>query len=184
MHFGEMDLENTPFYKSIDLSEVPDWDYGNAFIFDDGDPYGPWFGIYDDQTVDAYYLSGYYDDPVITDLDNSIFLLDMPPLGWVIKFAPNDQNTSSISESIIAQNEEFNFHAFIDLDILNWTVDNNFYSSNDNTLASIYNLLGKKVYCQNHEVNNNKIPVADLTRGQYCLILESGKRRMSTLFIR
>ncbi len=78
LHFGEIDLANSPFY-----------DPAKGFVFEDGESYGPWLGIGNDDATDVYYLTNTFTDPVvITSEDSSSVILEVPPAGQYVRFSP------------------------------------------------------------------------------------------------
>lgn len=89
-HFGDTDLSATPFYSEE-----------TGFVWEDGESYGPWIGIInDDSESEVYYISGTNDSIfLITDSDNADIYFDVPVIGQYFRFTP-DEVTSVPTEEI------------------------------------------------------------------------------------
>jgi len=94
-HFGDTDLSETPFYSEE-----------TGFVWEDGESYGPWIGIInDDSESEVYYISGTNDSIfLITDSDNADIYFDVPVIGQYFRFTP-DEVTDIQTEQISKLNE-------------------------------------------------------------------------------
>jgi len=80
IHFGEIDLANTPYYSETD-----------GFIWDNGESYGPWIGIANNNESEVYFVSGTNSDiNVITNSDSIDIFYDIPPYGNYFRFTPDE----------------------------------------------------------------------------------------------
>ena len=85
LHFGDIDLANCSYYFP-----------GLGFSFDNEDPegniYGPWVGINNNDTSESACFSGDHSVPdlIYDDFDNIDVLTSIPPEGFVVQFSPSD----------------------------------------------------------------------------------------------
>lgn len=80
IHFGEIDLANTSFYSDT-----------SGFIWSDGESYGPWVGIANNDLSKVYFVSGTNTNiSVMTTVDSANIFYDIPPYGRYFRFTPTN----------------------------------------------------------------------------------------------
>jgi len=162
IHFGEIDLENTPFYNEI-----------TGFVWSDGESYGPWMAILNMDLTEVYYITGTIDNiSIVTMEDSADILLGVPEFGRYFRWMPDEISAININKK--TENNDFI--------ICNNPADNymGIIFKNDSFLDSdleIFSLNGKLV--KRHRINKSReqIDVVDLSKGIYFIKLKDKNSR-------
>lgn len=155
-HFGETDLTNTPFYSET-----------NGFIWEDGESYGPWIGIInDDSESEVYFLSGTNDDIIlITDDDYSDIFYDVPVNGQYFRFTPDE--ITSIQTEQISRKFDIMIYPNPVYDYFSLKIKNEDNSLLNKTEVKIFSTTGKLVKSLKIKSQIEKINVSHLPSGVY-----------------
>ena len=168
LHFGEIDLENSPYYQE-----------GVGLFWDDGDVYGPWIGINTTTESEGVYYSGTYQSPtIITDPDSFDILYNIPPDGWILRWE------RKVSASVSPEHEnltDFNLFPTATNTVLNWELKG--INMHQDQEIAIYNNLGQKIYYEKIIDSSGQIDVSNLYQGLYYLTLVSKNSRFSKSFL-
>lgn len=149
LHFGEIDLANSSFYSDT-----------AGFIWSDGESYGPYIGIANNDFSKVYYVTGSINNPSIVLFDDSTAILQgIPPLGKYFRFAPN--SVSEIGRVGKGDGNQFTvfpnpFHNSANIK----------YTLSESALVSltVYNALGQTV---------TEMPLTMQNKGNHLLNLEN-----------
>lgn len=80
LHFGLIDLANSPFYTD-----------STGFVWSDGESYGPWISISTPDESEVYCVSGTFGDiEIIYDPDSTDIFYGVPPEGFFIRWTPDE----------------------------------------------------------------------------------------------
>jgi len=137
VRFGDIDLENCSYYFP-----------GLGFSFDnqnpEGEVYGPWIGLYNDDIGEVAYLEGDHANPNLVyseaDFTDGV-LTSVPDEGFVVRFSPIDV---SVDESSVFSNyyrvDQTSSQLIIQGDMSNYIS------------AELYDLTGRIVFSTDHNV--------------------------------
>jgi len=142
LRFGDIDLSQTQYYDpSIGI-------YDDNFEID-----GPYLGINTVDGTEAYYVSGSWDNPTVTESVESP-LLGIPPAGWIIRW---ERSVSSHTDEIFGEEQFFIYK-------------DNIIRFNDKTLEvnyiSLYDISGNLITTQNVTANQ-VLDLHHLNSGMY-----------------
>jgi|GEM_PF-2283727 len=169
-HFGDTDLSETPFYSEE-----------TGFVWEDGESYGPWIGIInDDSESEVYYISGTNDSIfLITDVNSPDIFFDVPVNGQYFRFTPDE--VTGISTTQISKTSDITINPNPVQDYFSLRINNNGNSSLYNTEVKIFSTTGQLVQSQEITSPNEKINVSQLPSGFYFVRLLNGNSDEASL---
>ncbi len=152
LHFGEMDLENTPFYNE-----------STGFVWLDGEIYGPWIAILNFDLTEVYYVTGTIDDiNIVTTEDDADILVGVPEFGRYFRWIPDELVANN--RNIKPENHEFIISNNPADDYMGIIFKNDSFLNSD---LEIFTLNGKLVKRQRINKSHEQIDVAHLSTGIY-----------------
>lgn len=169
LHFGETNLTNTPFYHNT-----------TGFIWEDGESYGPWIGIANNEASEVYYITGTNSTiSVVTSEENADIFYDIPPVGHYFRFLPDElsgmppDHLSGVTAYTICPNPVLN--------CFNLNADTGANAPNNNYLVNIYTITGDLVKSQLLKNLNEQINISEFPAGIYLAQLTDEKFMKTTL---
>lgn len=162
LHFGEMDLENTPFYNE-----------STGFIWSDGESYGPWLGISNLDITEMYYLTGTLDNISIITMEDSLDIFyEVPEFGRYFRWIPNEVVANN--KILKPADNDFIIRNNPAGDYMGISFKNDLFINSD---LEIFSLSGKLVKRQRINKSNEQIDVAHLSPGIYLINLKDKNSR-------
>ncbi len=162
LHFGKMDLENTPFYNE-----------STGFIWSDGESYGPWLGISNLDITEMYYLTGTLDNISIITMEDSLDIFyEVPEFGRYFRWIPNEVVANN--KILKPADNDFIIRNNPAGDYMGISFKNDLFINSD---LEIFSLSGKLVKRQRINKSNEQIDVAHLSPGIYLINLKDKNSR-------
>jgi hypothetical protein len=170
IHFGEIDLENTPFYNDT-----------TGFIWSDGESYGPWLGISNLDITEMYYITGALDDINIITIEDSLdILLGVPEFGRYFRWIPDE--VVGIHTNKRTENNDFIICKNPADDYIGIIFNNDSFLNSD---LEIYSINGKLVKRQRIYKSHEQVDIRNLSKGIYLVkIIDKNSRLVSVKIIK
>ncbi|MFA6951205.1 MAG: T9SS type A sorting domain-containing protein [Lentimicrobiaceae bacterium] len=163
-HFGEINLLNTPFYTKA-----------NGFIGSDGDSYGPWIGILNEDASELYFMAGTnFDVSVITEYELMDIFHDIPLYGRYFRFTPDELESA---ETVNPTMNAFTFSSNPVTDEFEIRFKDE--TSIGKSTVQIFNLTGELVQSESFTDINQKFNITSLSPGIYFVRLTTADSIMA-----
>jgi hypothetical protein len=156
IHFGEIDLENSPFFTNT-----------AGFIWEDGETYGPWIVIGNFDLSEIYCVSGTSSNVnIITEEDSADIFYGIPPYGQYFRWVPDE--VSGFKPQSMPDKENFIVYPNPGRDEIK------IKTFTDNLIFDLFDIKGNKILSQKMEYET-KIITSHLEKGIYTFRISNQK---------
>ena len=165
IHFGEIDLANTPFFSDT-----------AGFIWSDGDTYGPWIEIGNFDLSEVYCVSGTSSNIIIITVEDSTDIFyGIPTNGQYFRWVPDE--VSGVHPEKVLKKDEFIIYPNPAREALTIRFKSDSFLD---TNLEIYTESGQLVTSLKLKAHNEKISISNLPEGIYIIRLSNENYKVFT----